>query len=121
MGAVRHRQDHACPLAEAAVYIATAPKSNTVVHAIDAALADVRRGGFGVVPKHLRHAHNRGATLLGHGRGYKSPHNDPRGVLTQQHLPDELADRVYYQPTDRDNERAVGDRLAKIQRITREQ
>jgi putative ATPase len=109
------------PLAEAAVYLATAPKSNTVAHAIDAAIADVRRGGFGVVPKHLRHAHNRGSKLLGHGRGYRSPHNDPRGVLPQQHLPDELADRVYYQPTDRGNERAVGDRLAKIQRITREQ
>ncbi|MGC4939720.1 replication-associated recombination protein A [Kribbella sp. DT2] len=109
------------PLAEATIYLATAAKSDTVVHAIDAAISDVRRGGFGVVPKHLRHAHNRGSTLLGHGRGYKSPHNDPRGVLLQQHLPDELADRVYYRPTDRGNERVVGDRLARIQAITREQ
>ncbi|MEQ4724419.1 hypothetical protein ABN273_49465, partial [Nonomuraea sp. B19D2] len=51
--------------------------------------------------------------------GYKSPHNDPRGVLPQQHLPDELADRVYYQPTAHGNERAVGERLDKIRRITR--
>nr|WP_229118196.1 replication-associated recombination protein A [Enemella evansiae] len=84
------------PLAEAAIYIATAPKSNAVISAIDAAISDVRRGKIGVVPTHLRHSHNRGAKLLGHGRGYKSPHNDPRGVLRQQHLPDELADRVYY-------------------------
>ncbi|WP_406291290.1 replication-associated recombination protein A [Embleya sp. NBC_00896] len=107
------------PLAEATIYIATAPKSNAVIAAIDSAIADIRRGGFGVVPKHLRHSHNRGAKLLGHGRGYKSPHNDPRGVLQQQHLPDELANRVYYRPTDRANERAVGERLDKIQRITR--
>jgi putative ATPase len=108
------------PLAEATIYIATAPKSNAVVNAIDAAIADVKRGSFGVVPKHLRHSHNRGAKRLGHGRGYKSPHNDPRGVLPQQHLPDELADRTYYQPTDHGHERVVSDRLDKIQRITRE-
>lgn len=105
------------PLAEAAIYIATAPKSNAVITAIDAAISDVRRGKVGVVPKHLRHSHNRGAKLLGHGRGYKSPHNDPRGVLHQQHLPDELAGRTYYQPTDRGNERAVRERFDKIQRI----
>jgi len=87
--------------------------------AIDTAISDVRRGKIGVVPKHLRHSHNRGAKLLGHGRGYKSPHNDPRGVLQQQHLPDELADRFYYQRSDRGNERAVRERLDKIQRITR--
>lgn len=107
------------PLAEATIYIATAPKSNTVIAAIDAAISDVRRGGFGVVPIHLRHSHNRGATLLGPGKGYKSPHNDPRGVLRQQYLPDQLADRSYYQPTDRGNEHAVRDRLDKIQRITK--
>ena len=107
------------PLAEAAIYIAIAPKSNATIAAIDAAISDVRRGKIGVVPKHLRHSHNRGARLLGHGRGYKSPHNDPRGVLRQQHLPDELAERIYYQPSDRGNERAVGERLDKIQRITK--
>ncbi|MEQ4724851.1 replication-associated recombination protein A [Nonomuraea sp. B19D2] len=55
------------PLAEATIYIATAPKSNSVITAIDAAIADVKRGSFGLVPKHLRHAHNRGAKRLGHG------------------------------------------------------
>ncbi|WP_336992446.1 replication-associated recombination protein A [Leucobacter sp. VD1] len=107
------------PLAEATIYIATAPKSNAVISAIDAAISDVRRGGFGVVPKHLRHSHNRGAKLLGHGKGYKSPHNDPRGVVPQQHLPDELMDRVYYQPTEHGGERAVQERLVKIRNITK--
>lgn len=105
------------PLAEATIYIATAPKSNAVISAIDAAISDVKRGGFGVVPKHLRHSHNRGAKLLGHGRGYKTPHNDPRGVVRQQHLPDELRERDYYQPTSHGHEHAVRERLDKIQRI----
>lgn len=61
------------PLAEATIYIASAPKSNATIAAIDAAISDVRHGKIGVVPKHLRHSHNRGAKLLGHGRGYKSP------------------------------------------------
>lgn len=104
------------PLAEATIYIATAPKSNAVISAIDAAISDVKRGGFGVVPKHLRHSHNRGAKLLGHGRGYKTPHNDPRGVVRQQHLPDELRERAYYQPTSHGHEHAVRERLDKIQK-----
>ena len=107
------------PLAEATIYIATAPKSNAVISAIDAASSDVRHAKIGLVPKHLRHSHNRGAKRLGHGLSYKSPHNDPRGVLQQQHLPDELVDRTYYQPTDRGHERAIGDRLDKILRIVR--
>lgn len=109
------------PLAEATIYIATAPKSNAVITAIDAAIADVKAGRFGLVPKHLRDAHYRGAKKLGHGKGYKYPHSDPRGVSQQQYLPDELADRVYYEPTDHGNERAIAERLEKIRRITRGQ
>ncbi|WP_053388368.1 replication-associated recombination protein A [Leucobacter japonicus] len=107
------------PLAEATIYIATAPKSNAVISAIDAAISDVKAGRFGLVPKHLRDAHYPGAKRMGHGKGYRYPHSDPRGVSPQQYLPDELRDRVYYAPTQHGNEREVSDRLEKIRRITR--
>lgn len=107
------------PLAEATIYIATAPKSNAVIAAIDAAIADVKAGRFGLVPKHLRDAHYPGAKRMGHGKGYKYPHSDPRGVSSQQYLPDELVGKTYYQPTRHGNEREVSDRLEKIRRITR--
>src|SRR5690606_20103051 len=87
------------PLAEATIYLATAPKSGAVINAIDSALADVRAGKIGVVPLHLRDAHYAGAKRLGHGKGYLFPHNDPRGVVTQQYLPDALRGTRYYQPT----------------------
>lgn len=106
-------------LAEATIYLATAPKSNAVITAIDAAIADVRAGKIGRVPNHLRDGHYPGAKRLGHGAGYRYPHNDERGVLQQQYLPDELIDRVYYEPTEHGNERSVAERLEKIRRITR--
>ena len=107
------------PLAEATIYIATAPKSNAVISAIDAAIADVKAGRFGLVPIHLRDGHYPGAKRLGHGKGYKYPHNDPRGVSQQQYLPDELVGRTYYEPVARGHEREIADRLEKIRRITR--
>ena len=107
------------PLAEATIYLATAPKSNAVITAIDAAISDVRAGKFGRVPPPLRDAHYPGAKRLGHGKGYKYPHNDPLGVVRQQHLPDELVDKIYYQPSEHGNERAIAERLEKIRRITR--
>lgn len=107
------------PLAEATIYIATAPKSNAVISAIDAAISDVKAGRFGAVPKPLRDAHYPGAKKLGHGKGYRYPHSDPRGVLRQQYLPDEIASATYYNPTTHGNEREVSERLEKIRRITR--
>ncbi len=107
------------PLAEATIYIATAPKSNAVISAIDAAISDVKAGRFGPVPKPLRDAHYPGAKKLGHGKGYRYPHADPRGVLTQQYLPDEISGATYYTPTTHGNEREVSERLEKIRRITR--
>ncbi|MCS3428245.1 putative ATPase [Leucobacter aridicollis] len=107
------------PLAEATIYIATAPKSNAVISAIDAAISDVKAGRLGPVPKPLRDAHYPGAKKLGHGKGYRYPHADPRGVLTQQYLPDEISGARYYTPTTHGNEREVSERLEKIRRITR--
>jgi len=105
------------PLAEATVYLATTAKSNAAYNAINAAIADVKAGGFGRVPTHLRDAHYPGAKRLGHGKGYVYPHDLDVGVATQQYLPDELRGRRYYQPTQRGIERDIAARVEKIRRI----
>ncbi len=105
------------PLAEATAYLATTAKSNAAYVAIDAAIADVRRGGFGRVPPHLRDAHYPGAKRLGHGKGYVYPHDLEVGVATQQYLPDELVGRRYYEPTGRGLERDIAARVEKIRKI----
>ncbi|MEC5169697.1 replication-associated recombination protein A [Glaciihabitans sp. GrIS 2.15] len=107
------------PLAEAVVYLATAPKSNASYLALDAAIADVRAGRIGRVPKHLRDAHYAGAKKLGHGKGYRYSHDSELGVVQQQYLPDELRDTRYYTPTEHGNERDVKARLEKLRRIIR--
>jgi putative ATPase len=107
------------PLAQAVVHLATAPKSNASYLALDAAIADVRAGSFGRVPKPLRDAHYPGAKRLGHGKGYQYPHDSELGVLQQEYLPTELKDAQYYNPTEHGNERDVSGRLAKLRRIIR--
>ncbi len=105
------------PLAEATAYLATTAKSNAAYLAVDAAIADVRAGGFGRVPVHLRDAHYPGAKRLGHGKGYRYPHDSDVGVVAQQHLPDELRGKQYYQPTNHGQERDVQARLEKIRKL----
>lgn len=105
------------PLAEATAYLATTAKSNAAYVAIDAAIADVRAGGFGRVPKHLRDAHYPGAKRLGHGKGYVYPHDLEVGVATQEYLPEELRGRRYYQPKALGAERDVQARLDRIRKI----
>ncbi len=105
------------PLAEATAYLATTAKSNAAYLAIDAAIADVRAGGFGRVPVHLRDAHYPGARRLGHGKGYVYPHDSEVGVSPQQYLPDELRGRRYYEPKALGAERDVQARLERIRRI----
>jgi putative ATPase len=107
------------PLAEAVVYLATAPKSNASYLAVDAAIADVRAGKIGRVPTHLRDAHYAGAKKLGHGKGYKYSHDSELGVVEQQYLPDELRNATYYRPTEHGNERDVSARWEKLRRIIR--
>jgi putative ATPase len=107
------------PLAEAVVYLATAPKSNAAYMGIDAAIADVRAGNFGRVPKQMRDAHYAGAKKLGHGKGYKYSHDSELGVVEQQYLPDELLGVNYYKPTEHGNERDVSARWDKLKRIIR--
>jgi putative ATPase len=107
------------PLAEATIYLATAPKSNAAYNAINAAMADVRDGKSGQIPMHLRSSSYTGAKKLGHGKGYKYPHDAPLGVVEQQYLPDTLATAIYYMPTDHGNEREISARLEKLRRITK--
>ncbi|ALX04968.1 ATPase AAA [Aeromicrobium erythreum] len=108
------------PLAQAVIHLATAPKSNAVVRAIDAAQADVRAGRVGAVPPALRDAHYSGAKKLGHGHDYRYAHNDPRGVVTQQYAPDDVDGRDYYEPGRHGHEAAVADRVARIRAILRD-
>ena len=100
------------PLAQAVTYIATAPKSNAAYMAIAQAISDVQEREYGPVPAHLRDSHYRGAQLLGHGKGYKYPHDFPDGYVAQQYLPDILQDVRYYQPTDHGREKDIQARMA---------
>ena len=88
-------------LAHAVVYLANCPKSNSVTLGIGAARRDVTDFPAGAVPAHLRDAHYRGAAALGHGEGYQYPHDHPGGWIAQEYRPDEVRDRVYWQPTGR--------------------
>jgi len=104
-------------LAEAVVYLATAPKSNASYLAIDKAIADVRAGRIGRIPKPLRDAHYPGAKRLGHGKGYKYAHDAEFGVAEQQYLPDELRGTRYYEPTGNGYEREVRPRLERLRAL----
>jgi putative ATPase len=98
------------PLAEAVIYIATAPKSNSTVAAIGAAMKDVESGRTLEVPAHLRDSHYKGAERLGHGKGYKYAHDYEGHLVPQDYLG---ADRTYYEPTDQGSEKKIKERLEK--------
>ena len=95
------------PLAEAAIFLATSPKSNSAICAIDAALSDIRNGKGGEVPSHLRDAHYSGASKLGRGTAYKYPHSYKNHWVEQTYLPDEIKDRKYYEYGDNKIEKAT--------------
>jgi putative ATPase len=98
-------------LAQAALYIATAPKSNACTLAISKAGEDVRSGRTLPVPEHLRDASYRGAKKLGHGDGYKYSHDYEAAYVEQQYLPEE---RRYYQPTERGYEKTIRERMDQL-------
>lgn len=85
------------PLAFAVVDLALSPKSNTTYRGINAAMADIRAGNVGQVPDHLRDNHYTGASDMGHGIGYKYPHEYPNHYVKQQYLPDNLVGREYFE------------------------
>lgn len=95
------------PLAQAVLLLATAPKSNSVVCAIDEAMADIENGNGGEVPKHLKDSHYGGAEKLGNGSGYKYPNNYKNNYVKQDYLPEILRGRKYYNPSDNKNENAI--------------
>ena len=100
-------------LSQAAIYLATAPKSNRSAVAIWTARADVRDGAVGEVPAHLRDAHYQGAAAIGHGEGYEYPHDHGSGTVAQQYLPDALRERRWYEPSRHGDEAAIGDRMSR--------
>ncbi len=114
------------PLAQAVVHLSLAPKSNAVLAAVDTAVADVRRGRTGSVPRHLRDSHYPGAAQLGHGSagsggrpGYRYPHDFPGRVVAQQYAPDPVVGREYYSPGDLGVERVASQRLAGLREVLR--
>ncbi|MBU6400307.1 MAG: replication-associated recombination protein A [Verrucomicrobia bacterium] len=102
------------PLAEAALYIATAPKSNTAITAIDAALEDVRSKPTLAVPEPLRDAHYAGAKRLGHGTGYQYAHDFPGHVVAQDYLG---ATKRYYEPTAQGREKQIKERVERCREL----
>ena len=95
------------PLSEATLLLATAPKSNSAICAIDAAMSDIESGNSGDIPLHLKDAHYKGASALGRGIEYKYPHNYPNNYIKQQYLPDSLKSRKYYNSGSNKNEQTI--------------
>jgi putative ATPase len=101
------------PLAQAATFLATCPKSNAAYRAMLAAAGDAQRTGTLPVPLWLRNAPTPLMKGLGYGAGYQYPHDSPEALTDQEYLPDALAGRRYYEPTDRGHEREIGERLRR--------
>ena len=101
-------------LAHATVAAATAPKSNAAYVALDKAIADIREGKGTGVPAHLRDAHYSGAKKLGHGEGYRYPHDFPHGVVAQTYQPEDLEKARYYTPTDNGQEAVISERVRAL-------
>lgn len=94
------------PLAQATIYLAQCPKSNSAVMAIENALSDLDNIEIGDIPLHLKDAHYAGAKDLGRGVDYKYPHNYPNHYIKQQYLPDAIKDKKYYIPGENKNEKS---------------
>jgi len=108
----------ALPLAQAAVYIAAAPKSNASYLGIKKAMKDIEEGNLLPVPDHLKDAHYKGAGRLGRGNGYKYPHDYPGHYTAEDYLPQK---REYYRPTEQGEEKRIKERLAGLQKRYQEE
>ncbi len=95
------------PLAEAVILLATAPKSNSAICAIDAAMTDLRDKEVGDIPDHLKDSHYAGAEKIGRGQGYVYPHGCKNNYVRQQYLPDAIKNAVYYRYGENKNEQAA--------------
>ena len=106
------------PLAEAVILLATSPKSNSAICAIDDALNDIKNIDTGDIPPHLKDAHYGGSQKLGHGLTYKYPHSYPDHYIEQQYLPDNIKDRKYYEFGDNKTETLAKEYWSKIKKVT---
>lgn len=106
------------PLAEAVILLATSPKSNSAICAIDDALNDIINIDTGDIPPHLKDAHYGGSQKLGHGLTYKYPHSYPDHYIEQQYLPDNIKDRKYYEFGDNKTETLAKEYWSKIKKVT---
>lgn len=104
------------PLAQAVLLLATAPKSNSAIMAIDNALSDIESIDVGEVPEHLKDSHYSGAKKLGHGTEYKYPHSFPNNYVKQTYLPDKIKNKTYYTYGKNKTERAARDYWAAIKK-----
>lgn len=102
------------PLAEATILLATSPKSNSAITAIDSALNDLENLTIGDIPNHLKDAHYGGASKMGRGIEYRYPHNYPNHYVNQQYLPNNIKDKIYYDFGDNKFERATMEYWKKI-------
>lgn len=107
-------------LAQAAAYVACAPKSNSAIMAIDAAMEAVRSEHTPTIPAHLMDAHYKGAAKLGHGLTYKYAHSYKNHYVKQQYLPEELKDRTFYELSDQGYEKDIKEHLKRIKREAEE-
>ncbi len=103
-------------LSQAAIYVATAPKSNSAVTAIGEAMDAVANEKTMPVPVHLQDKHYKGAEKLGHGAGYRYPHDYPNHYVKQQYLPDGMEGREFYHVSDQGYERIIGERMDFIKK-----
>jgi putative ATPase len=108
----------ALALAECAVYLATAPKSNHLYTAYNQVVKDVQTTRTDPVPLHLRNAPTKLMENLGYGKGYKYAHDYDEAIVAQQNLPDAIKEQRYYQPSSRGYEKILGERLEAWQRLT---
>ena len=95
------------PIAQAIIAVCESPKSNAVCAAVDAAMADAEKGGFGPVPVHLRDTHYQGHQRIGSGEGYKYPHDFPNHWVRQDYMPPEVRGKKYYRPTEMGHEATI--------------
>ncbi len=107
-------------LVQAVIYLATAPKSNALYAAYKKVMQDIKRTGSLAPPLHIRNAPTKLMKELGYGKGYKYAHDDPHGLVEQDHLPEKIKGTVYYHPTNRGYEAVISDRLRKWRHILKQ-
>ena len=104
-------------LAQAAVYLATAPKSNALYSGYGSVKRSIGKSGMLPVPLHIRNAPTRLMKEIGYGKGYKYAHDFANAFVPQEYLPEELEGQIYYEPTDRGYEKTIKERLSEWRKL----